>query len=540
MHLPRPCLHRGVEAPEERRHLLEALRRVQGPAGGVLRGLALALAGEGPPPVPLPPALVGDPWLLGQAREVLHAAADRTRLGAWFTPTAVARELVGLVDVATPATVLDPACGGGVFLLAAGERWPAARLLGRDVDPLAVEVTRAALELAGAAGHEVVQGDGLVGGGGRVDVVVGNPPFLSQLGAGTARDAPRRGDLRARFGAAVTAYVDEAALFILATVRDLLVEGGVAVLVVPESLLATVDAGGVREAVAATCDVEVVWRDRSGVFPGVPTCALRLVRRAPVPDQVCRAAAPAAEPVDTPRAGAPPTWSHLLATAVPAVDLPEDLTPIADLATATADFRDAYYLLADHVREADREGDGQDPRLVTVGLIDPAHLRWGHAPVRFAKRWWDRPVVPGLPADFLDRRLGRKVLLATQSRVLEVLVDDTGDLLPSTPVITLRTDRPWHLAAALTSPALTALALHRHAGAARSRDAIKLSARQVLALPLPRPGADWDTAARSIRAAHRATDPAVRRRHLLACAAAMDRAYGTALLHWWSERLPAR
>lgn len=134
-----------------------------------------------------------------------------------------------------------------------------------------------------------------------------------------------------------------------------------------------------------------------------------------------------------------------------------------------------YYLLADHVQE--RAAD-EGHRIVPVGLIDPAHLRWGAVGVRFATRRWDRPVAVGLPQSFTAKRLGPKVLLATQTRVLEALVDAAGDLLPSTPVITLRTDRPWHLAAALTSLVVSALALHRHAGAARSRDAIKLSARQ--------------------------------------------------------------
>lgn len=534
-----------MDPPGQTAHYLSALRRIDGRAHVVLRAVASQLThrldepGDSPPSesnlsLPPLPEELASPWLLGQAREALHDDGRRSALGAWFTPTAVARQLLAEVNNGAAATrILDPACGGGAFLLAAHERFPSAHLAGIDVDPLAVEVTRAALKLAGCSDHDIRVGDGLgpterPRDGKGYDLVVGNPPFLSQLKAKTARDADRRNWLVKHFGTVAVGYADEAALFVLAAARDLLTPGGTAVLIVPESLLAARDAEGIRTEVSRHCAVEVVWRDTDGVFPGTPACALRLTRRTQRPR----------------RAGGTSSWAPLLADDVPSVPVESGHT-VAQMATATADFREAYYLLAQHVlEEAETLPTGSKHRIVTVGLIDPAHLRWGETLTRFAKQRWRRPVAVDLPAEFVASRTGPKILVATQSKVLEAVVDEAGDLIPSTPVITVRTVQLWHVGAALTSPVLTAIAARRHAGAARSRGAIKLSARQVLDLPLPRgPSPAWDQAAQSYREAHHVPDPTARHALLRHCGAQMMTAYRVddpALLTWWIDRLPLR
>ena len=477
-----------------------------------------------------------DPFALGVAFEEAKDPDDRTRRGAWFTPAAVARLLVDRALSAwsgprPPRVVLDPSVGGGVFLLAAHERLPEARLVGIDIDAGAVAVTDEALVRAGATDVVLVHGDGLDPSSPPegVDLVVGNPPFLSQLRTATTRDDDRRARVRGWYGEAAEGYVDESGLFVLAVSR-LLSPGGVAVLVVPEALLATGSAARMREEVSSRCGVEVVWRDTDGVFPGVPTCAL-LLRR----DR--------RGGIDGAQTGGA-SWAALLADDVPMVadPVPGATRTVGDLATATADFREAYYLVADHVREA-RPGH-DDPRITPVGLSDPAHHRWGATTVRFAKQRWERPVAVDLPPAFLATRSGPKLLVATQTKVLEALVDTAGDMLPTTPAITVRTDRPWHVGAALTSPVLTALAARRHAGAARTRTALKLSAAQVLALPLPDDGPAWDAAAEAFRAAHDTTGPDERTHLLQRCGASMWTAYGLeadpAATGWWSDRLPRR
>jgi hypothetical protein len=229
-------------------------------------------------------------------------------------------------------------------------------------------------------------------------------------------------------------------------------------------------------------------------------------------------------------------WSALLADArgVPHVTLVGDGT-LGDHASVTAGFRDEYYGLAPFVTEA---GPGAAP-LITAGLIDPGVSRWGHRPARFGRRRWDAPAVDlaGLAASPLaawaTRQLVPKVLVATQTPVVEAVADEAGEWLPCTPVITVvpRTIDVWHVLAALLAPPVTAWALREAAGAALSSNAVKLSAAQLRSLPLPCQGAAWDEAAALVRAGDvRGAAPA-------AC-----RAYGvdgSTVTDWWSARLPS-
>jgi hypothetical protein len=122
---------------------------------------------------------------LGTAREYLLSGGDRKALGSWYTPPEVAAEMcrlsIGpqverLARSGDPADVLrvtavDPACGAGVFLVAAarlitwaycerefGETGPRVLaavmpevaqecVFGMDIDPVAVDLARFALWL---------------------------------------------------------------------------------------------------------------------------------------------------------------------------------------------------------------------------------------------------------------------------------------------------------------------------------------------------------------------------------------------------------
>jgi hypothetical protein len=190
------------------------------------------------------------------------------------------------------------------------------------------------------------------------------------------------------------------------------------------------------------------------------------------------------------------------------------------------------------------------PRLVTSGLVEPLEVAWGRSPVRFAAQRWHRPVVhldavdPSV-ARWVRAQLVPKLVVATQTKVLEVAVDEDGIFVPSTPVIAVHApkERLWHLAAALSAPPITALALGASLGTALSAGAVKLSARQVLALPLPAHEDAWDDAAALARRVLAMVDPAKRRDALAAFGAAGCAAYGVEpgeLLEWWLERLPDR
>jgi len=502
------------------------------PPADVLAGVAAALGapwdGPGrPAPVTVPAGVPG--WqVLDATREAL-AAPD---LRAHHTPEGVARRLAALAldGVGPAAVVADPSCGGGAFLLAAAEHLAAGdpgadrrrivrdQLAGADLDPLAVATTRAALALwsGGEGAPQVVVADGLSSWRppASVDAVVGNPPFRSPLAAGA-----RPG----RLGA----YTDLAGRF-LAAALPLVRGGGTLVLLQPESFLAARDAAPVRAAVVAGGALAGLWVAGEDVFDGaaVRVCA-PLVRVGGRQGPVRRWSGPGVRPAGTagldPEA---PTWSHLRPDAPPP-PRPSRRT-VGDLATATAGFREEFYALAAAATDG---GDGSP--LVTSGLIDPGTLRWGTRPARIGGRRFQRPTVD---VDALDGRIRSwaaarqvpKVLVATQTRVLEAAPDPGGRTVPLTPVVAVVPRDPadvWRVAAALTAPAATAWALRHYGGTGLGRASVRLSASQLLAVPLPTDADAWDAAAAALAAGD-----------VDACAALL--ATG-AELDWWRARRPA-
>ena len=225
--------------------------------------------------------------------------------------------LVGLAladrSIGPPAapTICDPAVGGAAFLLAAARRLARAGytrrailtdlLWGADVDPGAVDVARAALRAwAAEDGTDVdplhlVVADPLAVGPqawpdaphAGFDLVVGNPPFLSPLDAGTPRSSPHGLRLQALAGSSVAPYADTAALFLL-TGCALAAPGGRVAMILPESILAARDAGPVRRAVLARAALVGLWWAGEPVFDaGVQVCAAVLEVGSP-PAPRCR------------------------------------------------------------------------------------------------------------------------------------------------------------------------------------------------------------------------------------------------------------
>ena len=118
----------------------------------------------------------------------------RQQAGAYYTPPALVALLLDQAAVgAETRALIDPACGPGALLLAAGERMPADRLYGIDVDPCAVACAQVALALrvtaAGAPPPDLTQrivcADALlddaawdaVSPPGGFDALVANPPW---------------------------------------------------------------------------------------------------------------------------------------------------------------------------------------------------------------------------------------------------------------------------------------------------------------------------------------------------------------------------
>lgn len=564
-----------------------------------------------------------------QRRRGLHytprAVADRL-VAVALDGIAVDGPVAGHHRAVAPAavTVCDPACGGGAFLLAAA-RWLAGAgvdrraivdrcVVGVDVDPVAVAVATTTLRLwaagdpdpgpdpdadtsfdpdrggepnrdpradrdlepdPGVAVPLVGEADALAGDAwpyrpaGGFDVVVGNPPFQSQLGSATARAGEEISRLRAALGEGASGYVDTAALFLLAAVSQVR-PGGRILLIQPQSVLGARDAAPLRRRLDRLAPLEGLWVCDEPVFAAATRVCAPVLRVEAEPDPAIGSTA------SEPRSGAAPEatvrrwrgpevesaasadrpepgmWAELAADlrGIPAVALGG--TPLPDAGPATAGFRDQYYGLVGHVHEA--TGAVDERPLVTSGLIEPAECAWGRRVARFAKVRWRAPVVelatlaesdPAL-ARWVGERLVPKVVVAAQTRVIEVAVDVEGRWVPSTPVISVPVvpERLWHVAAALSAPPVTAWALRLSAGTALLPDALKLSAAQVRLVPAPTDPRAWDDGADRMQAAQEATDAAERAEALLALGEAMVAAYAVAdgerLLAWWADRLGRR
>lgn len=518
--------------------------------------------------------------------------------------------------------VCDPACGTGHFLVRAGNRIVDRAMThvpqedlqrirvhvlrnclhGSDIDPISTHVCRRRLwSLAGdwelpPSLHEqrIHCGSGLLGAPPHMrsleeadrwcrahlgddgvtavkpvhwhlifepgfDLVVGNPPFLSQLGSRTSLARNAAALLRERFGDSVKGYTDPAAIFLRLSM-ELAKPGGRVAMIQPQSMLATRDAQGIRRDLARTARLTNIWLAIDHVFDAaVHVCAPVLERTSERTTRLRRSTGADFRQmdeldVDMDQLADEATWSSLVSdlVGIPRISTTSSGT-IGDIAKATADFRDQYYGLRGMVSEAPKEGpDAGHVPLVTTGLIDPAVSYWGQRSLRYDRQRWERPQVDlqslackTTLGPWADARLVPKILLATQTRVLEAYVDEIGELLPMTPLITIvphEDDRIWHLAVALASPVTTAIAAGRYFGVARSTHAIKLAASQVLSLPLPEPGPHWDEAANAFHAANDATDADTRKKFLQEAATASCHAYGccntttSRFMDWWTPR----
>jgi hypothetical protein len=346
-------------------------------------------------------------------------------------------------------------------------------------------------------------------------VVVGNPPFRSPLRAGGSGG----------FGA----YTDLASRFLVHAL-DVVVPGGRVGLIQPQSVLAARDAAPVRAAVGH--GLRALWVAETRVFSASTHVVAVVAERGGGPAPVDLYAGP---DVATRGTGAltSSSWAELAARArgIPEVVLAGRRT-LGDEAAATAGFRRQFYGLKGQVTEG-----GPGSPLVTAGLIDPGHCAWGERPTRVGGRSWRWPTVDvGLLDDdvqaWFSDRLVPKLLVATQTKVVEVAVDEAGVLLPSVPVVSIEAPRArlWPLAAALMAPPVTAWALARAIGTGLSADALRLSASLLREVPLPTDERAWARATVAVRSGDLATFA----HH--AC-----RAYATdgALADWWLARLPA-
>ncbi len=123
----------------------------------------------------------GDP--LGDMFCRIRTSESRRQDGAIYTPFPIVNSMLDwAADVGIPDRVVDPGSGSGRFLLEAGRRFPNARLVAIESDPLAALISRANLAVAGMAHRSEVRVENFL----KSDIsspvgatlFVGNPPYV--------------------------------------------------------------------------------------------------------------------------------------------------------------------------------------------------------------------------------------------------------------------------------------------------------------------------------------------------------------------------
>ncbi|HAN06936.1 MAG TPA: hypothetical protein DCP89_00420 [Acidimicrobiaceae bacterium] len=503
---------------------------------------------------------------LGRSRE--KELADPVGDGAVYTPYPVAEKLVNHINLQAGQSVCDPAMGAGVFLIAAAEKRfhlgqsvesIAKQTAGADIDTVSVEVAKLSMQLwSWLRGTTVVSFDGLVCVDPLInpptnwvksfDVIIGNPPFLGQLKSRTTRHKNRAQKLKQRYGNLATQYVDESALFLLASLNMVRKKGTVC-LIIPTSVFGAASARPIREHIDGVMPMKGLWVGGRDVFTAAKVDVLAPIlsaeRKTSVDIYFQKSEMPPTE-VKRENNG---SWGAILANAlgVPTIDaaIEKDLQSEA---TITADFRDAYYWLSERVEEEGFQTDRKKiGKLATVGLVDPLTFNHGKKEVRFAKTKYSQPVVvtennpPNNFSGWLQRRRVPKILVATQTKVIECVVDAVGDLIPSTPLIIIQPTNPnkiWHLAAALSSPVGAAWAASEAAGTGLGANTVRLRASQLNFFPLPARTSEWDRAA---DLAHSIQTEGGSGKAFRDFGLVINSAYGIEdddLLEWWINRLP--
>jgi adenine-specific DNA-methyltransferase len=123
---------------------------------------------------------------LGDLLCELRPASVRRKVGAVYTPpelvSAMATWARSRLTAAAVTRVVDPGAGSGRFLREAARRFPSAELVAVEIDPLAILVCRATLEVAGCVERlRVIEGDyrtSALGATPGKTLFLGNPPYV--------------------------------------------------------------------------------------------------------------------------------------------------------------------------------------------------------------------------------------------------------------------------------------------------------------------------------------------------------------------------
>jgi hypothetical protein len=492
---------------------------------------------------------------LGQIYERLlsYNPALKKSGGSYYTPLPLVEFVIqNTVRVESPELrlprVLDPACGGGIFLVLAYQALLTQRsqqlgrpliypereeillnsIYGVDIDPQAVLVTQNSLFLLLLehhptaippdlskniqCGNSVIQFDwkrsfphvfqDLDANDSELnqpgfDIVIGNPPYLDSEGM-TAYVPKWRRYCNQHYRCA-TGNWDLFCIFIekgLALCRT----GGLLSLVVPNKLAAADYATGTRSLLATDSQMVLIKdysHDRSVAF-GAAVYPLVFVTQKSV-TQKSRSVLPSRR--ESPDAlansgepwliGASPQQTLLLRR------LQTEFPKLAEVAevSGAATVAEAY-----SIKALIREGNGEtsELRMINSGTLDRYCFLWGQKPMRYLGQSYQRPVVresDRLPPKRLQQSRQPKIIVSGMTRRLECGLDAHGSILAakSTLIIQPAANSPnlplEYLLGLLNSRLISFYFTHYFGGNRLQGRYLRVGSSQLRQIPVPIPTA---------------------------------------------------
>lgn len=218
--------------------------------------------------------------LIGDAYEIFMGDAIKGQSGQFFTPQNAAEALVKMVAPAPNASIVDPACGAGGFLVASIKYWKKQNadysnnnLYGVDKDSYLTRLAKIHLACMGHDTKTINCADSLVWDekilgkrNAKYDVVLTNPPFGVNIQAGT-RETLSKFDLAYKYrkkkdgSSEKTDVINESvAPQVVFTEQcvNLVKPGGVIGIVVPESMISNKKYSYVSKYILRTCYIKAI------------------------------------------------------------------------------------------------------------------------------------------------------------------------------------------------------------------------------------------------------------------------------------------
>lgn len=455
-----------------------------------------------------------------RSRGVFYTPSD---LAEWITRETYGPVLRSWDGAGQPPRVLDPACGGGVFLQAAADLLRARcrelqltnaaelRAINQAVHGLEVDAEEVALtrkRLASFAGISIHQGDALAASvPGGFDVIVGNPPYVNIRELARSKSKAEVAALRQRFTTAQGNF-DLYVLFIERAL-ELLKPGGRLGFIIPNKW-ATLDyARGLRELLLRETTLEhIVDLTSMRVFPqaSIYPQVLILQKSPPLPEHHVHFAQ-IRNHTAFQRLAAGERQRFVLQRdfAARAFILGNDLrveqrvatVPLESLCTLHSG-ASGYSAteLSKCLREADAVGSNESvdaADFIVSGNIDRYSIKRGN--VRFLKQLWRMPVLPlrdeDLSAEKIALYRGPKIVFSGMSKRLEAAYDDAGCALGVQVYAAsdVQID-PYYLLGVLNSKLLSYLFRERFAAKCLAGNYLSLNKGQLAQLPIRTVAAD--------------------------------------------------